>query len=48
MKGRLADMGLFPGAFVEILRNEGGPVLLRIGHGRVALGRQMAERVWVA
>jgi len=48
MKNRLADMGIFPGAFVEILRNEGGPVLVRIGQGRIALGRQMADKVWVA
>ncbi len=48
MKNRLADMGVFPGAFIEILQNEGGPVVLKIGEGRLALGRQMAERVMIA
>ncbi len=48
MKNRLADMGIFPGALVEILHNEGGQVLLKIGNGRFALGRQMAEKVMIA
>lgn len=48
MRNRLADMGVFPGAFVEILSNEGGPVLLKIGHGRLALGRNMADRIMIA
>nr|WP_321502336.1 FeoA family protein [uncultured Dethiosulfovibrio sp.] len=48
MKHRLADMGVFPGAFIEILQNEGGPVVLKIGEGRLALGRQMADRVLIA
>ncbi len=45
---RLADMGLFPGAIVEVLRNEGGPVLLKVGHGRLALGRQMADLIFLS
>lgn len=48
MRHRLADMGVFPGAFIEILQNEGGPVVLKIGAGRLALGRQMAEKVMIA
>jgi ferrous iron transport protein A len=48
MRNRLADMGVFPGALVEVLRNEGGPVLLKVGSGRLALGRQMAERIMIA
>ncbi len=44
---KLADLGIFPGSFVEILKNEGGPVLLAVGASRLALGRGMAEKVIV-
>lgn len=44
---KLADMGVLPGVFVEILKNEGGPVLLGIGQSRLVLGRGMANKVIV-
>ena len=44
---KLADLGIFPGSFVEILKNQGGPVLLAVGASRLAIGRGMAEKVIV-
>ncbi|MEN8150746.1 MAG: ferrous iron transport protein A [Planctomycetota bacterium] len=45
---RLSDMGLFPGTEIEKLRGNGsGPVIIRIGPGRLALGRGVAEKVIV-
>jgi ferrous iron transport protein A len=49
LAGRLAALGLVPGAELEILRNSPhGPLILRIGESRIALGRGMAEKIRVA
>jgi len=45
----LAAMGLIPGAIITVLnsRGRGGPVMIRIGDTRLALGWGMAQRVMV-
>jgi ferrous iron transport protein A len=46
---RLLGMGFKTGETVDVRRNDGrGPVVVGIGHGRVVLGRGMAEKVWVS
>jgi Fe2+ transport system protein FeoA len=41
-------MGLITGTCVDVRsNNSGGPVLVAVGHARIALGRAMAERVLV-
>ena len=48
LAGRLAEMGLFKGASVEILSGGGrGPVIVRSGSSRLALGRGMVHRMLV-
>jgi ferrous iron transport protein A len=48
LRQRLADMGLIRGAKVRIIKNEmGGPVIISIGDGRLALGRGMALKIMV-
>lgn len=48
MSGRLASMGLTPGAEIQVLQNLGrGPVLAKIRDTRIALGRQQASLVLV-
>ncbi len=42
---RLADMGLTPGAELEVLTNSGGPVVVACGGARLALGRNMAAKL---
>lgn len=44
---RLLEMGLTPGAEVRIVQDAGGPMLLSVRGSRVALGRDLAERMWV-
>ncbi len=46
--GHIADMGIRPGGGVEMLRNPGrGPVLLKVGESRIAIGRGMAMKIFV-
>ena len=45
---RLASMGLTIGTLLEVLQNDGrGPILVRVRHTRLALGRSEASRVLV-
>ena len=48
---RLASMGVNVGCSMRILRGSGGglggPVLVALGHSRLAIGRGMAERILV-
>lgn len=45
---RLEEMGLRPGMRVQVLANEGhGPLLLRLGESRVAIGRGVAMKIRV-
>ncbi len=45
---RVADMGFRVGKNVEMLNNEGcGPVLVRVGESRIAMGRGMAMKIMV-
>lgn len=48
LQGRLSAMGLVPGTEVTVLSNRlGGPFLLGVGSGRIALGRGVANRITV-
>lgn len=45
---RLEDMGLRIGKIIEMLNNEGGgPLLLKIGESRMAIGRRLAMTIMV-
>jgi len=44
---RLAAMGVMPGIEVTVLSSQNGPVLLRVGDSRFAIGRGMAHKVMV-
>jgi ferrous iron transport protein A len=44
---RLSELGLVPGARVRIVQNGGGPLLLKLGDSRFALGQGMALKVFV-
>lgn len=49
LEGRLASLGLVPGAEVEVMSNlTRGPVILLLGESRIMLGRGMAEKIRVA
>jgi len=45
---RLSDLGIFAGTEIELIRGNGhGPVIIRIGPSRLALGRGVAEKIVV-
>ena len=44
---RLLEMGLTPGTAVRVVQDAGGPMLLSVRGSRVALGRDLAEKLWV-
>ncbi len=45
---RLANMGFYPGAVVEVISNVGrGPLIIAKGGVRLGLGFGMAHKIWV-
>ncbi|MDI9370544.1 MAG: hypothetical protein GX181_03830 [Synergistaceae bacterium] len=44
---RLSELGIVPGAKVQVVQNGGGPLLLKVGESRFAIGRGMALKVFV-
>lgn len=44
---RLVELGLTPGVQIRKLQDAGGPVILAIRDSRIALGRGMAEKLYV-
>ncbi|MBP6017111.1 MAG: ferrous iron transport protein A [Candidatus Promineofilum sp.] len=44
---RLLELGLTPGTQVRVVQDAGGPMLLAVRGSRVALGRDLTERMWV-
>jgi Fe2+ transport system protein FeoA len=44
---RLAELGLTPGVELEVMQDQGGPLLLAIRDSRLALGRGMANKIFV-
>lgn len=47
LRHRLTEMGLIPNAEVEIIQDEGGPLLLAINDTRLAVGRGVAHKITV-
>lgn len=44
---RLRELGLTPGTQIRVVQDAGGPMLLSVRGSRVALGRDLAEKMWV-
>lgn len=44
---RLAGMGLTLGCEVRVLQREGGNLVVGVGHGRLALGYGLAQKILV-
>ncbi|HOG50460.1 MAG TPA: FeoA family protein [Lentisphaeria bacterium] len=47
MNRKLCAMGIVHGAQVTVLNAQPGPLMLRIGEGRYAIGRGMAQHILV-
>ncbi|OQY27659.1 MAG: hypothetical protein B6243_12770 [Anaerolineaceae bacterium 4572_5.2] len=44
---RLTELGLTPGVELQVIQDEGGPLLLAVHDSRLALGRGMAHKIMV-
>ena len=44
---RLREMGLTPGVELRVVQDNGGPMLVSVRGSRVALGRDLADNLWV-
>jgi len=47
LKHRLTELGLTPGVMVTIIQNNGGPILISVRDSRIAIGREMANKIRV-
>lgn len=48
MRQRLTDMGVVRGTKVKVVKNDvGGPLIISIGEGRLAVGRGIALKIMV-
>jgi Fe2+ transport system protein FeoA len=47
LRRRLTELGLTPGVEIEIVQDQGGPLLLAVRDTRLALGRGMAHKIIV-
>ncbi len=48
LRGRLAALGLLPGARLQVVQNSGqGPFVVAVRGSRIVLGRGMAARILV-
>jgi len=49
VSGRLAELGIYPGETVKIIKNrKKGPVLVLVKDATFMLGRNMAEKIFVS
>ena len=44
---RLAELGLTPGVSFSVLHKNGGPMVLSVRNSRIAIGREMAQKISV-
>lgn len=47
MKQHLADMGFVPGGGVTVVSTIGGNVIVKVKESRVAISKEMAQRIFV-
>jgi len=47
LKSRLYGLGIFPGEKVKVIKNDRGPILLKVGNTKLAIGRGEAKKILV-
>lgn len=45
---RLVELGLTPGVRLKVMQDSGGPLIIAVRDSRIALGRGMAEKLFVS
>lgn len=44
---KMVEMGFNKGTEIRIISNNNGPIIVRLGESRIALGRGMAQKIMV-
>ena len=44
---KIMEMGMSTGAIIKIMKNDSGPLIVKVGETRLVLGRGMAQKVMV-
>ena len=44
---KIMEMGMSTGAIIKIMKNDSGPIIVKVGETRLVLGRGMAQKVMV-
>jgi len=47
LKSRLYGLGIFPGEKIKVIKNDRGPILLKVGNTKLAIGRGEAKKILV-
>jgi len=47
LRRRLTELGLTPGVELQVMQDQGGPLLLSVFNSRLAVGRGMAHKIMV-
>ena len=47
LKSRLYGLGIFPGEKIKVIKNDQGPILLKVGNTKLAIGRGEAKKILV-
>ena len=47
LRHRLTELGLTPGVELQVMQDQGGPLLVAVYGSRLALGRGMAHKILV-
>jgi len=42
---KIMEMGMSTGAIIKIMKNDSGPLIVKVGETRLVLGRGMAQKI---
>lgn len=45
---KLKEMGFVNGSQIRVMKNDAGPLIVKMGDGRIVLGRGMATKIMVS
>ncbi len=46
-KSRLYGLGIFPGEKIKVIHNSQGPIIIRVGNTKLAIGKGQASKILV-
>ncbi|MBU3097990.1 FeoA domain-containing protein [Clostridium estertheticum] len=48
LRKKIMEMGMSTGAIIKIMKNDNGPLIVKVGETRLVLARGMAQKVMVS